>query len=101
MKKSFFILIASIFFINVQLSYAAAEAQNVDAKAWLEEKFKSLGEEVESEKFSEFLAKIDSFVKKTDDVVEKDDKRSSFKGRKKFKKRQRPKKFSFKKHKKK
>ena len=38
---------------------------------------------------------------KTDDVVEKDDKRSSFKGRKKFKKRQRPKKFSFKKHKKK
>ena len=41
------------------------------------------------------------FGKKTDDVVEKDDKSSSFKGRKKFKKRQRPKKFSFKKYKKK
>ena len=41
------------------------------------------------------------FGKKSDEVVEKDDKRSSFKGRKKFKKRQRPKKFSFKKHKKK
>ena len=41
------------------------------------------------------------FGKKTNNVVEKEDKRSSFKGRKKFKKRQRPKKFSFKKHKKK
>ena len=40
------------------------------------------------------------FGKKSDEVVEKDNKRSSFKGRKKFKKRQRPKKFSFKKHKK-
>ena len=39
------------------------------------------------------------FVKKTDNVVEKEDKRTSFKRRKKFKKRQRPKKFSFKKHK--
>ena len=41
------------------------------------------------------------FGKKSDEVVEKDDKRSSFKVRKKFKKRHRPKKFSFKKHKKK
>ncbi len=41
------------------------------------------------------------FGKISYEIVEKDDKRSSFKGRKKFKKRQRPKKFSFKKHKKK
>ena len=48
--------------------------------------------------FEEKVAKY--FGKKLNDVVEKDDKKSSFKGRKKIKKRQRPKKFSFKKYKK-
>ena len=38
------------------------------------------------------------FGKKTNEVIEKDNKRPSFKRKKKFKKRQRPKKFSFRKH---
>ena len=53
------------------------------------------------DKWIPFIESILEEKQKSDEVVEKDDKRFSFKGRKKFKKRQRPKKFSFKKHKKK